>query len=109
MTFVWDEAKHQANLNKHRMDFVDAEKVFAGITLTFEDDRFDYSEQLFITIGQMGHEPKVLFVSGMILAIVRSKAVSHGAVNSLLPTALRLTIFTDKHLLHQLCCFTACA
>ncbi len=56
MTFVWDEAKRQANLNKHQMDFVDAEKVFEEVTLTFEDDRFDYGEQRFITIGLLNGE-----------------------------------------------------
>lgn len=56
MTFVWDEAKRQANLNKHRMDFADAEKVFEGLILTFEDNRFDYGEQRFITIGLLNGE-----------------------------------------------------
>lgn len=56
MTFVWDKAKRQANLSKHRMDFADAEKVFEGVTLTFEDDRFDYGEQRFITIGLLNGE-----------------------------------------------------
>ena len=56
MTFVWDEAKRQANLKKHRMDFADAEKVFEGVTLTVEDDRFDYNEQRFITIGLLNGE-----------------------------------------------------
>lgn len=51
MKYTWDEAKRQSNLRKHRLDFADAEIVFDGLTLTFEDDRFDYSEQRFITIG----------------------------------------------------------
>lgn len=56
MAFIWDEAKRQTNLKKHRMDFADAEKVFEGIILTFEDDRFDYGEQRFITIGLLNGE-----------------------------------------------------
>ena len=51
MKFTWDEAKRRSNLVKHRLDFADAPAVFAGITLTFEDDRFDYGEQRFITLG----------------------------------------------------------
>ena len=51
MKFTWDEAKRQSNLVKHRLDFADASVVFAGITLTFEDDRFDYGEHRFITLG----------------------------------------------------------
>jgi len=51
MQLVWDEAKRRANLSKHGFDFVDAEKVFSGITYTIEDRRFDYGEQRFITLG----------------------------------------------------------
>lgn len=51
MRFVWDEAKRQANLRKHGLDFVDAETVFAQPTYVFEDDRFSYDEQRFISLG----------------------------------------------------------
>jgi len=53
MRFAWDEAKRQANLRKHGLDFADAETVFAGITCTFEDRRFDYNEHRFITVGML--------------------------------------------------------
>lgn len=49
--FEWDEAKRQANLRKHRLDFADAEAVFAGQTVTLEDVREDYGEQRFLTFG----------------------------------------------------------
>ncbi len=42
--FEWDEAKNRSNLLKHGLDFGDAEKVFAGPSITFVDDRFDYGE-----------------------------------------------------------------
>lgn len=51
MQFIWDENKRQANLTKHGFDFADASQVFAGATLTFEDSRFAYGEQRFITSG----------------------------------------------------------
>ncbi len=51
MRFVWDGNKRQSNLVKHGFDFVDASQVFDGATLTFEDDRFAYGEQRFITLG----------------------------------------------------------
>jgi uncharacterized DUF497 family protein len=51
MQFSWDEAKRQVNLRKHGLDFADASAVFEGTTFTFEDDRFDYGEQRFITLG----------------------------------------------------------
>lgn len=53
-TFSWDEEKRQANLKDHGLDFVDAEKVFEGPTFTYEDDRFDYGEQRFMTLGFLG-------------------------------------------------------
>jgi len=35
----------------HGLDFVDAEQVFHGLTFTYEDDRFRYEEQRFVTRG----------------------------------------------------------
>jgi hypothetical protein len=51
MDFIWDENKRRANIRKRGLDFADAQVVFAGTTFTFEDDRFDYGEQRFITMG----------------------------------------------------------
>jgi uncharacterized DUF497 family protein len=51
MVIRWDETKRRANSRKHGVDFADAEQVFAGITFTFEDNRFNYAEQRFITLG----------------------------------------------------------
>ena len=49
--FEWDEAKSNENLSRHGLSFEDAETVFSGRCVSFEDDRFDYGEQRFITIG----------------------------------------------------------
>jgi len=51
MRFSWDEAKRDRNLSDHGLDFADAREVFAGPTFTFEDDRFDYGEPRFVTLG----------------------------------------------------------
>ncbi len=51
MEFTWDEKKRKTNVRKRGLDFADAEMVFSGATFTFEDDRFDYGEQRFITMG----------------------------------------------------------
>ncbi|MBW4690474.1 MAG: BrnT family toxin [Lyngbya sp. HA4199-MV5] len=51
MRFTWDENKRQTNLGKHGFDFVDASQLFEGETFTFEDDRYAYGEQRFITLG----------------------------------------------------------
>ena len=42
MEFTWSETKRTANLKAHGLDFVDAPRVFEGMTYTFEDDRFSY-------------------------------------------------------------------
>lgn len=54
MRFIWHEPKRQTNLIKHGIDFADAIKVFTGSTFTFEDDRENYSEQRWVTLGMLG-------------------------------------------------------
>jgi uncharacterized protein len=49
--FKWDETKRKSNFKKHGIDFVDAPSIFAGYTLTIEDDRYDYGEERFVTFG----------------------------------------------------------
>lgn len=51
MRFSWSEAKRQSNLSDHGLDFLDAPHVFEGLTYTFEDDRFNYGEERFVTLG----------------------------------------------------------
>ena len=51
MRFTWSETKRGSNLKNHALDFCDAPKVFAGATFTFEDDRFDYGEKRYVTLG----------------------------------------------------------
>ncbi len=51
MEFTWSETKRAANIKAHGLDFVDAHRVFLGPTFTFEDDRFSYGEQRFVTLG----------------------------------------------------------
>lgn len=57
MLFAWSEPKRAANLKVHGLDFVDAARVFEGATFTFEDDRFDYREQRFVTLGLLAGVP----------------------------------------------------
>jgi uncharacterized DUF497 family protein len=52
MRFEWDEAKRRANLKRHGFDFQRVEEVFANETsFTIEDDRFNYVEIRFLTLG----------------------------------------------------------
>ena len=60
MRFIWHEPKRQANLKKHGVDFADAERVFMGPTLTFEDIREDYGEQRWVTLGLLGAKVMVI-------------------------------------------------
>ena len=55
MNFTWDESKRQANIAKHGLDFSDAQKVFAGPMVFFEDDRSEYGEQRMIGIGLLDY------------------------------------------------------
>jgi len=49
--FEWDENKRQLNIQKHGIDFIGVEEVFDGETVTLEDNRVDYGEQRFVTLG----------------------------------------------------------
>ena len=51
MKFEWDESKRQINLSKHGIDFADLPPLFDGITVLLVDDRFDYGETRFTTLG----------------------------------------------------------
>lgn len=51
MLFIWSDAKRTSNLKDHGFDFADAPRVFEESTYPFEDDRFLYGEQRFVTLG----------------------------------------------------------
>ena len=57
MEFTWSQAKRAANLKAHGLDFVDSALVFESVTFTFEDDRFSYGEQRFVTLGMLAGIP----------------------------------------------------
>lgn len=51
MHFTWHESKRRLTVQRRGLDFASAQQVFAGPTYTFEDDRKDYGEQRWVTIG----------------------------------------------------------
>ena len=52
MRYTHDPKKRVANLKRHGYDFKDAPVVIeSDNTVTFEDRRFEYDEQRFITLG----------------------------------------------------------
>ena len=54
MRYSFDPAKRASNLKKHGFDLADAQRVIeSGRTVTFEDRRFDYSEERFVTLGPL--------------------------------------------------------
>ena len=57
MEITWSETKRAANVTVHGLDFLDARSVFDGLTYTFEDDRFSYGEQRFVTLGLLAGIP----------------------------------------------------
>ena len=57
MRFTWSERKRAINLKEHGLDFMDAPRVFEGLTFTYEDDRFAYGEQRFVTLGLLAGVP----------------------------------------------------
>jgi len=54
MVFEWDEAKRLANIEKHGIDFVDVDEVFAGPFVETKDLRRDYGEQRYRAVGLLG-------------------------------------------------------
>lgn len=55
MRFSFDPAKRASNLKKHGFDLTDAPQVIeSGQTVTFEDRRFAYGEERFVTLGPLG-------------------------------------------------------
>lgn len=51
MRYDWDEAKRDANRQKHGVDFTQAEQMDWGSCLTRIDDRHCYGEARFQTLG----------------------------------------------------------
>ena len=65
MRFSWSDAKRRSNLLNHGLDSVDAPRVFDGVTYTFEDDRLDYGEERFVTLG---------LLDGIVVSIVHTES-----------------------------------
>lgn len=54
MRYSFDPAKRASNPKKHGLDLADAPQVIeSGQTVTFEDRRFGYGEERFVTLGAL--------------------------------------------------------
>ncbi|MDR2260234.1 MAG: BrnT family toxin [Azoarcus sp.] len=60
MGFTVDPEKRRINLKKHGLDLAEAERVFAEETFTRPDNRFDYGERRFFTVGLLWVEVVVI-------------------------------------------------
>ena len=53
MPITFDPAKREINLEKHGLDFSEAEPIFDGTTFTLRDDRKDYGEARYQSYGML--------------------------------------------------------
>lgn len=60
MPIEYDPAKRSVTLEDRGLDMARAGEVFDGATLTVEDDRRDYGEDRFITVGFLDDSMVVL-------------------------------------------------
>ena len=61
MRYEYSLAKKAANLKKHGLNFDWAKRVIeGGQTVTFEDNRYDYGELRYITLGLLDGEVVVI-------------------------------------------------
>ncbi|MGY2291075.1 BrnT family toxin [Pseudomonas sp. SDO528_S397] len=51
MRFEWDESKNQANIRKHGIDFHDVSDIFQHPMLSQRDERANYQEDRWVSIG----------------------------------------------------------
>lgn len=51
MKLSYDPSKRDMTLAERGLDFDDAERVFAGKTIDYVDDRRDYGEERWVTFG----------------------------------------------------------
>ena len=54
VTFEWDPAKNQANISKHGVAFETAKRIFEGLVVTWYDDRREYGEERYVSVGRVG-------------------------------------------------------
>ena len=53
MEFEWDEAKRRNGIEKHGVDLLYAALIFEEVVFTRIDDRQDYGEERFISLGMV--------------------------------------------------------
>ena len=75
MIYSYDPAKRAANRRKHGLDSLDAAGVLESLaTLTFEDLRFDYDQQRFLTL---------VLLRGEVVVVVSNESEDHCRIISM--------------------------
>jgi uncharacterized DUF497 family protein len=60
MIIEFDTVKREKTLLERGLDFADSDKVFAGLHFIARDDRIDYGEERFITVGLLNGQIVVI-------------------------------------------------
>lgn len=77
MGFEWDDKKNRANIEKHGVSFKTAARIFDGLVLTAEDDRFEYGEVRKNSIG--------MIENALILVVTHTDRAGKTRINSARP------------------------
>ncbi|KPK89813.1 hypothetical protein AMJ80_09270 [bacterium SM23_31] len=60
MQYEWNENKRLANLDRHKVDFTDAVDFEWNTAIETIDDRSDYGEERWVTLGFIGNKLHVM-------------------------------------------------
>lgn len=61
MHFEWDESKNKLNIQKHNISFKEAKEIFYDpLHISFLDERFNYFEERWISIGQSSNHKLIV-------------------------------------------------
>jgi len=69
--FEWDEEKRKANLRKHGIDFRDVEDMFRHPMLTVRDERVEYGEERWVSVGWIKSVTGVVIYTEQIGDVIR--------------------------------------
>jgi len=61
MKITYDPAKREATLIRRKLDMARACEFFEGATITIEDDRKDYGEKRYISVGFL--DQRMVFIA----------------------------------------------
>jgi uncharacterized protein len=89
MKFEWHEAKRLLNIRKHGIDFVDVPAIFELDIVTVTDDRFDYGETRYFTLG---------LLKSQVILVVHTETENVIRIIS----ARKATRYEEKHYFEQI-------